>query len=292
MQKSEINWTDLTWNPASGCSRISAGCKYCYAETLAENKRGTRAFPTGFDITLRPWKLDEPQRARTASLVFTNSMTDMFHEDIPDSYRDKCFDAMRRAPWHRYQVLTKRPENAEKYFRSRPVPETVWLGVTVEHALTSTRIDVLQGIDASIRFLSVEPLIGHVDLDGRLDGIHWVIGGGESGSHLNQDAAVLSRRGLVRRGGRGEKRWVPREDREHWALDLRDACVSQGVAFWWKQWGGPTPKSGGRLIDGREWNEMPDKAGAMPDPSLAPKKGTRHQRAKLTPRSLTLFEQE
>lgn len=281
MNNTEINWTDLTWNPASGCRAVSAGCKYCYAEVLSENKRGTAAFPQGFDLTIRPWKLDEPERQRKASLIFTNSMTDMFLEDIPDSYRDECFAAMRRAPWHRYQVLTKRPHIAAEYFRTREVPDCVWLGVTVEHDLTRDRIDVLRSIDARVRFISAEPLVDHLDLFGRLADIHWVIGGGESGSHLS-DPRILAKRGMVRRGRKGERTYVPREDRYHWARDLRDACADQGVAFWWKQWGGTTPKIGGRHIDGQEHDGMPEHVpGAMPDPSIAPKPGTPHRRAKL-----------
>lgn len=267
MNNTAINWTDLSWNPASGCKKVSAGCKYCYAESLSENKRGTLAFPNGFDLTMRPWKLDEPARVKNASLIFTNSMTDMFWEEIPDSYRDKAFDAIRESPWHRFQVLTKRPELAAEYFSTREVPRNVWLGVTVESQLTMDRLDVLRDIDASVRFISAEPLISHVDMRGKLDGIHWVIGGGESGSHLSTPA-IAEKRAMARRGEKGEKRWVPREDRYHWATDMRDACINQGVAFWWKQWGGPTPKSAGREIDGRSWDEMPvHVAKAMPDQS-------------------------
>jgi len=279
MNKTEINWTDLSWNPASGCTKISTECKYCYAHTIAENKRGTRAFPNGFDITLRPWKLDEPERTRAASLIFTNSMTDMFHESISDAYRDQCFAAMTRAPWHRYQVLTKRPEAAERYFSGRAVPSWVWLGCTVGHTDSIGRIDVLRRIDASVRFLSCEPLVGHLDLSGHLDGIHWVIGGGESGSHLS-DPATMEIRGMVERGNKDRQRWVARPDRYHWARDLRDSCVEQRVAFWWKQWGGPTPKGGGREIDGRTWDEMPTSPGCMPDASLAPESGTRFAQPK------------
>lgn len=263
MNKTEINWTDLTWNPASGCKAVSAGCKYCYAESLAENKRGSRAFPNGFELTIRPHKLDEPRRVREPSLIFTNSMSDLFLDEIPDDYRDQCFAVMAREDRHRYQVLTKRPEAAARYFSTRAVPRSVWLGVTVEHQLTADRIAILRSIDAHTRFLSCEPLIGHLDLTGMLDGMHWVIGGGESGTHLAQPE-IAERRAMVRRGGKGEASWVPRADRYHWARDLRDACARQGAAFWWKQWGGTRPKIGGREIDGAEHNEMPSHAGAMP----------------------------
>jgi protein gp37 len=268
MNQTEINWTELTWNPASGCEAISAGCKYCYAETLAENKRGTRAFPDGFGLTLRPHKLAEPSRVKRPSLIFTNSMSDMFLEQITDDYRDRVFDAIRAAPRHRYQMLTKRPEVAARYFSTRAVPDSVWLGVTVEHQLTIGRIDVLRRINAKVRFLSVEPMVGHVDLRDRLDGIHWVIGGGESGSHLS-DEKIRGQRAMVelnRDRSAYPHPWTPRADRYHWATDLRDACSAQGAAFWWKQWGGPTPKGGGREIDGREHDGMPTHIdGAMPE---------------------------
>jgi protein gp37 len=266
MNVTKINWTDLTWNPVSGCTKLTAGCKYCYAETLAENKRGTRAFPVGFDLMLRPWKLDEPRRVKTPSLIFTNSMSDMFHADIPDEYRDRICDVMRSYPEHRFQVLTKRPEIAARYFSTRAVPESMWMGTTVEHAATKDRIDVLRSIDSRVRFLSLEPLIGHLgEVD--LTGIHWVITGGESGNHMSDDR-VRGLRGLVRRGDRksGERLWMPREDRHHWITELRDQCRDAGAAFWHKQWGGPRPESGGRIVDGVEHNGMPDHIdGAMPE---------------------------
>jgi len=272
MNKTEINWTDLTWNPASGCTKISAECKYCYAETLAENKRGTAAFPFGFSMTLRPHKLAEPARVKTPSLVFTNSMSDLFHDEIPDSYRERCFAAMEDAPHHRYQVLTKRPEKAAEWFSTRRVPDCVWLGVTIGVRDTAWRADVLRNIDAKVRFLSCEPLLERLDtLD--VSGISWVIGGGESGVHASK-ADVLEKRFLVRRGNRksGEALWVPREDRIDYARHLRDKVKDAGAAFWWKQWGGPRPHSGGRILDGVEWNEMPcHVSGAMPDKSSTSK---------------------
>lgn len=260
MNKTEINWSELTWNPASGCTKVSSECKYCYAETLAENKRGTRAFPNGFDITLRPHKLAEPARVKRPSLVFTNSMTDMFHDLIPNDYRTRFFDAIEAASWHRYQVLTKRPENVIRYLESsgRRIPDCVWLGVTVGVRKTLSRVDLLRKIQARVRFLSCEPLLER--LDGlNLDGIHWVIGGGESGSHLS-DLSVNARRGLAepnRDRASYKHPWRPRVERIDYARHLRDVCQAAGVAFWWKQWGGPTPKSGGRLLDGRTWDELP-----------------------------------
>ena len=264
MQKTEINWTELTWNPASGCDVVSTECKHCYAMTIAENKRGTLAFPKGFDMTLRPWKLAEPSRVKKPSLIFTNSMTDMFHDQIPDAYREQILESMLDAPRHRYQVLTKRPERARTFFATRRVPDCMWLGVTVGHPSTMWRVDELRAIDASVRFISAEPLLAHLPLD--LSGISWLISGGESGSHLS-DADALSQRGLVRRGvaKSGERRYVPRDDRAPWVRHLRDACVDLGIAYWFKQWGGPTPKSGGRELDGRTWDELPSHvAEAMP----------------------------
>lgn len=264
MQKTKINWTELTWNPASGCTKVSAECKYCYAETIAENKRGTAAFPKGFDVMMRPWKLGEPAKVKQASLIFTNSMTDMFHAEITDAYRDQILEAMAASPHHRYQVLTKRPENARRYFAGRRVPSHMWIGTTVGVRETQGRIDDLRGIDADVRFLSCEPLLEQ--LDASMEGIAWVIGGGESGSHLSADA-VREKRSMVRRGDRkaGETLWVAREDRLDWARSLRDAAKAAGAAFWWKQHGGPRPESGGRILDGRTWDELPVHIpGAMP----------------------------
>ena len=265
MQETKINWTSMTWGPVSGCDEVSAGCKFCYAQTLAENRRGTAAFPNGFDITMRPWKLEEQKRLKTPSLIFGNSTSDWFHKDIPDSYRDSIFDAVERYPQHRFQVLTKRVELAEKYAARRRLPRNVWLGVTIEHQLTAARLDVLRRIDVLVRFVSAEPLLGPLALD--LAGIHWVIGGGESGFHLGKEQ-WLEARALVRHGDikGGEARWVPREDRASWALRLRDQCVASGVAFWFKQHGGPKPESGGRLLEGRTWDDLPVHViGAMPE---------------------------
>lgn len=266
MNQTEINWTELTWNPASGCTKISPECKYCYAEKLAEQRRGSVSFPVGFDIVEKPWKLGEPKKLKKPSLIFTNSMTDMFHEDISDAYRDQMFAAMRVSSQHRYQVLTKRPENALRYLAGRPrwLPDCVWLGVTVGVRSSLHRVDVLRQIPARVRFLSCEPLLEQLDgLD--LAGIHWVIGGGESGSHLSKPQ-LLAARSLVQRGVHGERNYVPSDQRYAWARHLRDVTKAAGAAFWWKQWGGPTPTSGGRRLDGRTWDELPEHVpGAMPE---------------------------
>ena len=265
MNETAINWTDFSWNPWSGCQRISAGCRYCYAEQLAEQRRGTNAFPNGFDLTLRPHKLAEPAKVRKPSLIFTNSMTDMFWDKVPDVERDKAFAAMALAPWNRYQVLTKRVDLAAKYFATRPVPPWVWFGATVENRGALKRIDILRSIPARVRFLSVEPLLTDlIGIESALDGIHWLIGGGESGLHL-KDPAIRRSRALATTDDKG--RWIPRLDRYDWARRLRDATIAAGAAFWWKQWGGIRPHSAGRAVDGREWDEMPKHVvGAMPDP--------------------------
>lgn len=262
MNTTEINWTELTWNPASGCKQISSGCRFCYAKWIAESKRGTTAFPVGFDLMLRPWKLKEPAKVRRPSLIFTNSMTDMFLDDIPDSYRDDILTAMAAAPRHRYQVLTKRPEKAAEYFSTRKVPDYMWLGVTVEHQKTVHRIHTLQRIDAKVKFISAEPLVGPIVAD--LSGIDWLIAGGESGFHL-MDPDVCHERALVRRGMKPETVWVARDDRMDWIRSLRDQCGRDGVSFWFKQWGGTKGHLAGRELDGRTWEEMPTVPGCMPE---------------------------
>lgn len=245
MNETAIEWTDATWNPASGCEVVTEGCKYCYAKTLAENKRGTAAFPNGFDLTIRPHKLREPLRLKKPSMIFVNSMSDLFWEQIPDDYRHQILDVMEQCPQHEFQVLTKRPENMLRFLSDRKPPGNMWCGVTVESARTMWRIDVLRKVDAEIRFISAEPLLSGLD-DINLDGIHWLISGGESGLHLT-DPHVCERRGLVHRTASG---WKVRDDRADWVRDLRDACARYGTAFIHKQWGGLRPKSCGRALDG------------------------------------------
>jgi protein gp37 len=232
-----IEWTDATWNPVTGCTKISAGCDRCYAERFSERFRGTPGHPfeTGFDLTLRPERVEQPLRWRQPRMIFVNSMSDLFHKEIPKSYISSVFDTMEAADWHTYQVLTKRSSLLQKFvnarYPDRKAPPHIWLGVSVENRAATSRIDHLRRVNASVRFLSVEPLIAPV---GRLslDGIHWVIVGGESGA--------------------GARPMDPA-----WVLDIRDQCVAADVAFFFKQWGGRSPKAGGRLLDGDEWNEFP-----------------------------------
>ena len=235
--KSAIEWTDATWNPVTGCTKISPGCENCYAERFSERFRDVPGHPfeTGFDLTLRPQRLLQPFDWKKPRMIFVNSMSDLFHKDVPDEYIGRVFDTMERADWHIYQVLTKRSSLLEKFisrrYTSRPVPAHIWLGVSVENAKATSRITHLQKVNATIRFLSIEPLIESV---GRLDlsGIAWVIVGGESGP-----------------GAR------PMDQR--WVVDIRNQCLRSKVAFFFKQWGGKNPKSGGRLLEGKEWNEFP-----------------------------------
>lgn len=232
-----IEWTDATWNPVTGCTKISAGCDHCYAERFSERFRGTRGHPfeTGFDLTLRPERLDQPLRWRQPRMIFVNSMSDLFHKEIPTEFIERVFDTMEAASWHTFQILTKRSSLMRNFLRRRygaqRGPLHMWFGVSIEDGTKLSRVRHLREAPAGVRFLSIEPLIGPV---GRLDltGIDWVIVGGESGP-----------------GAR------PME--KDWALDIRDQCQARGVAFFFKQWGGRTPRSGGRLIDGEEWSQFP-----------------------------------
>jgi len=234
---SAIEWTDSTWNPVTGCTKITDGCENCYAARFAERFRGVPGHPfeNGFDITLKPHKLDQPIRWKRPRTIFVNSMSDLFHKQVPTEYVDQVFDVMEQADHHRYQILTKRSSLMRRYLRrryaDRAAPDHIWLGVSVEHAGARSRIDHLRQAPAAVRFLSVEPLIGPTGpLD--LEGIHWVIVGGESGPGCRPMEA-------------------------DWVREVRDECVRQGVAFFFKQWGGIRPKSGGRTLDDRLWNEMP-----------------------------------
>lgn len=230
---SKIEWTDATWNPVTGCTKVSEGCRHCYALTFAERFRGVPGhyFEKGFDIVLRPDKMDQPLKWKRPRRIFVNSMSDMFHKDIPESYITRVWDVMAEAHWHTFQLLTKRPERMQAFSRLYHPSENVWLGTSVEDAKVKHRIDELRETPATVKFLSVEPLIGPL---GNLDlrGINWVIVGGESG-----------------RGAR------PME--KDWVIEIRDQCQEQGVAFFFKQWGGVNKAETGRELDGRTYDEMP-----------------------------------
>ena len=231
---SGIEWTDATWNPVTGCNKVSPGCKNCYAERLAARLRamGNPRYRNGFVVTLQPDQLDLPLRWRRPKRIFVNSMSDLFHESVPDEYIRQVFDMMERAHWHVFQILTKRAERLARIATSLPWPVNVWQGVSVESARYTSRIRWLKAIPAAVRFLSVEPLLGPIP-ELPLEGVHWVIVGGESGPQRREMAA-------------------------DWARSVRDQCLRSGVPFFFKQWGGRTPKSRGRLLDGRTWDEMPD----------------------------------
>jgi protein gp37 len=230
---SSIEWTDATWNPVTGCTKVSPGCKHCYAERLAHRLRamGNRRYAHGFTLTLHPDQLTLPLGWRRPRRIFVNSMSDLFHAKIPDEYLHRVFDVMAKANWHIFQILTKRSARLATLARSLPWSPNVWQGVSVENTRYAWRIAHLQEAPAAVRFLSIEPLLGpmpHIPLNG----IHWVIVGGESG------------------GGR-------RPVDPNWVRDIRDQCVAARVPFFFKQWGGRTPKSGGRILDGRTWDELP-----------------------------------
>lgn len=232
-----IEWTDATWNPVTGCTKIARGCDNCYAARFTERFRGTPGHPfeNGFDLTLRPNRLAQPLSWKRPRRIFVNSISDLFHKDVPIWFVDRVFETMESADWHVYQLLTKRSSLMRNYlqrrYRARMAPRHIWCGVSVEDQAAAVRIQHLRKAPVPVRFLSVEPLLGPVgDLD--LDGIAWVIVGGESGPGA-------------------------RPMREEWVLSIRDACRARDVPFFFKQWGGARPKSGGRQLQGNEYNEMP-----------------------------------
>jgi protein gp37 len=236
-ENSAIEWTDATWNPVTGCTKISAGCDNCYAARFSERFRGVPGHPfeTGFDLTLRPERLLQPLAWKRPRMIFVNSMSDLFHKEIPKEFISHVCDTMERAHWHTFQVLTKRSSLMRDFLRRRYSdgrgPSHIWFGVSVEDGSKKSRIRHLQEAPAGVRFLSVEPLIGPM---GKLDltGIDWVIAGGESGPRA---------------------RPMERE----WVREVRNQCKENKVAFFFKQWGGLRPKSGGRKLDGREWSQFP-----------------------------------
>ena len=230
---SSIEWTESTWNPVTGCTKISAGCRHCYAERMAHRLQamGQPNYRAGFAVTLQPQMLELPLGWRKPQMIFVNSMSDLFHEDVPAAFIRQVFDVMRRANWHRFQVLTKRADRLEAIGASLDWPENVWMGVSVETSTQARRIDHLRATGAKVKFLSLEPLLGPLaNLD--LEGIDWVIVGGESGP--------------------GARKMEP-----SWAAGVRDQCQARGVPFFFKQWGGTRKKRAGRLLDGRIWDEMP-----------------------------------
>ena len=232
-QNSKIEWTESTWNPVTGCTKISAGCKNCYAERMALRLKaaGSPNYANGFRVTLHHHALEIPLRWKKPRTIFVNSMSDLFHKNISFDFISKVFDVMRRASHHRFQILTKRSGRLLKLSSRLTWPENVWMGVTVENADCGFRINDLQQTAAAIKFISFEPLLGPIpDID--LKGINWVIVGGESGPRA-------------------------RPMKPQWPIDIRDQCLVADVSFFFKQWGGVNRGKNGRLLDGRTWDQMP-----------------------------------
>jgi protein gp37 len=244
MKKSKIEWTEETWNPTTGCDKVSAGCKNCYAETMAKRLQaiGVKGYENGFKFTLMLERLEQPLRKRKSTKYFVNSMSDLFHEDMPSDFLDEIFKVIEQTPQHIYQVLTKRENKMEEYFATREVPSNVWLGVSVEDKKSGLpRIDKLRNIKAAIKFLSIEPLLedlGKVNLSG----IDWVIVGGESGPKA-------------------------RPMKEEWAINIKEQCDRMEIPFFFKQWGTwgadmvkRNKKSNGRILQGKVWEAYPEVA--------------------------------
>ena len=233
-QNSAIEWTEATWNPLTGCDKISPGCTHCYAERMALRLKamGQPNYQSGFALTLHERMLELPLRWKQPQRVFVNSMSDLFHKEVPEEFVLRVFAVMRQASWHRFQVLTKRSDRLRELSPKIDWPANVWMGVSVESGDYRFRVDDLRHTAARTRFLSVEPLLGPIpDLD--LKDIHWAIVGGESGPGARPMA-------------------------EAWVIDIRDQCRRAGVPFFFKQWGGVNKKRTGRLLQGRTWDEMPE----------------------------------
>jgi protein gp37 len=243
--RSAIEWTQATWNPVTGCDKVSPGCAHCYAETFAERWRGIpgHAYEQGFELRLWPERLEQPLRWRRPRMIFVNSMSDLFHEDIPEDFIADVFEVMGRARRHTFQILTKRHERLAELGQELTWHSNVWMGVSIENRRFVHRADSLREVAPVVRFISAEPLLGPLEgLD--LTGIDWLIAGGESGPR--------SRRMDV-----------------EWVRDLHQSCDEAEVAFFFKQWGGRTSKAGGRLLDGRTWDQMPTpRLGRAEEPAL------------------------
>ena len=242
----KIEWTERTWNPVTGCTKLSPGCKHCYAETMARRltAMGASGYERGFEVTLHPDRLEWPLERRAPTVWFVNSMSDLFHEDVPDSFIDRVLDTIRRSPQHTYQILTKRAGRLPSFFAGRDVPSNVWLGVSVEDRKYGVpRIEHLRQVAAGVRFLSIEPLLQDVgELD--LGGIHWVIVGGESGPRA-------------------------RPMKPEWVQNVKRQCDAAGAAFFFKQWGAwgadgrrRSKAANGRELEGRTWNSYPEATAA------------------------------
>lgn len=246
--KTAIEWATATWNPVTGCTRVTEGCDACYAFALHDLRHAAyqkhsgvypktgkpmpRQYALPFSaVQLLPERLEDPLHIKTPQRFFVNSMGDLFHSQVPDDYIVQTFDVMRRADWHIFQILTKRAGRLRRLGSRLDWPQNVWMGVSIENDLLTPRADALREVPAAVRFLSCEPLLGPLP-SLRLEGLHWIIVGGESGPRA-------------------------RPMKEAWALDLLDRCIANGVPYFFKQWGGRTPKAGGRLLRGQVWDQMP-----------------------------------
>jgi len=243
--RSGIEWTESTWNPLTGCTKVSPGCKYCYAERMARRLKamGQPNYVNGFTLTMHKHVLERPLEWKTPQMIFVNSMSDLFHQDVPLDFIQKVFGVMHRASWHTFQVLTKRSRRLLELREVLDWPVNVWMGVSVENCDYAFRIDHLRQTDANVKFLSLEPLLGPLP-DLNLHDIDWVIVGGESGP-----------------GARPIK--------EEWVVDIRDQCLASNTPFFFKQWGGIHRKRNGRMLRGRTWDQVPVKALTLPH-SLPP----------------------
>ena len=238
--KTTIEWTESTWNPLTGCTKVSPGCQHCYAERMALRlqRMGQPNYSNGFKVTLHEHVLEAPLAWKKPQMIFVNSMSDLFHEDVPESFIMKVFDVMRRAWWHQFQILTKR---SQRLFELDPAirwPNNVWMGVSIENMDYAFRADHLRSTDARTKFLSIEPLLGPIP-NLELQDIHWVIVGGESGPRA-------------------------RPIQEDWVIEIRDQCLAAGVPFFFKQWGGTNKKRAGRLLKGRTWDGLPEQVQSAP----------------------------
>lgn len=235
LSKSDIEWTEVTWNFATGCSKVSAGCQNCYAELFAKRLKamGQPKYKNEFDLTIHEKHIEDPLKWKKPRIVFVNSMSDIFHEDVPFKVIKKAFDVMNQAHWHTFQVLTKRADRLCEFSPKLNWTPNIWMGVTVENDSYLERIELLKKTGAKIKFLSIEPLLGPLD-ELNVNGIDWVIVGGESGN---------------------KARFVSKE----WVIDIRDKCLSCNVPFFFKQWGGRNKKKTGRILDGKTWDQMPNK---------------------------------
>lgn len=230
---SDIEWTNATWNPVTGCSKVSEGCRHCYAERFAERFRGVEGHPfeQGFDLRLWPERLELPMHWKEPRMIFVNSMSDLFHEKIPFSFVERVFDTMKKAHWHTFQILTKRSKRLKELSPRLEWPDNVWMGVSVEDTRVAVRVDDLRTVDSAVRFLSCEPLLGSLKgLD--FSDLQWIIVGGESGPGA-------------------------REMKEEWVREIRAKCRAKRIPFFFKQWGGTVKSRTGRVLDGRTYDEFP-----------------------------------